>query len=142
MTMYQHILLATDFTEHSKVTADKALQLAEQFGAQMSLIHVVESLPSYASGYLGAVDIEQELFDEAKKNIAELGRVLAVAEDKQIIEVGSPKAKILHVAEDIGADLIITGSHGRHGVGKLLGSTASSIVHGAKCDVLTVKCPE
>ena len=56
-----------------------------------------------------------------------------------MLEKGSTKMSIVKLAKKIGADLIITGSHGRHGLVNLLGSTASGILHGADCDVLVVK---
>jgi len=43
------------------------------------------------------------------------------------------------VADEQGADLIIVGSHGRHGLALLLGSTANGVLHGAACDVLAVR---
>ena len=58
------------------------------------------------------------------------------------MEIGSPKAEIIRIAEDMGADLIVVGSHGRHGIALLLGSTAASVVHHAKCDVLAVRLRE
>jgi universal stress protein A len=55
------------------------------------------------------------------------------------IEFGSVKNEVLRVAEEIGADLIVIGSHGRHGLSRLLGSSTSGIVQGAECDVLTIR---
>ena len=42
-------------------------------------------------------------------------------------------------AEEIGADLIVVGSHGRYGLALLMGSTANGVLHGATCDVLAVR---
>jgi universal stress protein A len=53
--------------------------------------------------------------------------------------VGRPETEIHHVAEEIGADLVVVGSHGRHGLSLLMGSTANGVLHGAKCDVLAVR---
>jgi len=82
------------------------------------------------------------LLDEARQSMEKLGEQLGVAKADQHIEVGPTKVKILKVAEEAGIDLIICGSHGRHGLSLLLGSTANAILHGAKCDVLTVRLPE
>ena len=54
----------------------------------------------------------------------------------------SLKKVILAEAQAINADLIIVGSHGRHGVSLILGSTANAILHGAQCDVLAVRVPD
>ncbi len=69
-------------------------------------------------------------------------KTLNVSKENVYVEIGPPKSKILEIAENIAADLIICGSHGRHGLSLLLGSTANAILHGAKCDVLTVRLPE
>ncbi|MEW8014407.1 MAG: universal stress protein, partial [Candidatus Sedimenticola endophacoides] len=56
-----------------------------------------------------------------------------------LVEVGVPKREIVRVAQEHGADLIVLGSHGRHGLQLLLGSTASGVLHLAGCDVLAVR---
>ena len=43
------------------------------------------------------------------------------------------------MAEELGTDLIVVGSHGRHGLALLMGSTANGVLHGANCDVLAVR---
>jgi universal stress protein A len=139
MKMYQHVLLATDLHEENKKSALRALAIAEQNEAKLTLVHVVEPLPAYAMGYFGSVNIEQELIDEAQKNLTSLAKSLNISEDAQRIEIGSVKVSILKVAKDINADLIVVGSHGRHGLELLLGSTAAGILHGAECDVLVVR---
>jgi universal stress protein A len=53
--------------------------------------------------------------------------------------MGSPKLEIVRVAEENNVDLIIVGSHGKHGIALLLGSTANGVLHHAKCDVLAVR---
>ncbi len=139
MRMYHHILLATDLTPASHPVVKKAMELSKGCGAKLTLIHTVEHLPNYAYGYTGAVDIEKELLDAAKESMSKLGEETHVPEADQIVESGPPKARILDAAEELAVDLIIVGSHGRHGVQRLLGSTAASVLHGAKCDVLTVR---
>ena len=53
--------------------------------------------------------------------------------------VGNPAYEIKGFASAKGADLIVIGSHGRHGVGRMLGSTANGVLHDAPCDVLAVR---
>jgi universal stress protein A len=53
--------------------------------------------------------------------------------------VGLVKAEIFSLVDEVAADLIVVGTHGRHGVGLLLGSTATSVIHGTPCDVLSVR---
>jgi len=140
--MYKHILFATDLTEDTDFIIEKVRAMRGYTGATLSIVHVVEPLPGYSYAYLGIEDIEGQLIDEARQTIAKVADKLTVKKDDQFIEVGPTKTKILSVAEEIKADLIICGSHGRHGLSLLLGSTANAILHGAQCDVLTVRLPE
>lgn len=140
--MYKHILFATDLTEDTDYLVSKVRSIRELTKAKLSLMHVVEPLPGYSYAYLGIEDIEGQLISEAKQAIEKLGTKLNVPAGSQFVEVGPTKTKILKVAENMGADLIVCGSHGRHGLSLLLGSTANAILHGAKCDVLTVRLPE
>ncbi len=140
--MYKHILFATDLSEDSDFVINKVQGMRGYTGAKLSLIHVVEPLPGYSYAYLGIEDIEGQLIEEARSGVAKLGQKLNVNAKDQLVEVGPTKSKILHAAETNGVDLIICGSHGRHGLSLLLGSTANAILHGAKCDVLTVRLPE
>lgn len=140
--MYKHILFATDLTDDTDYIITKVKQMKDLTGAKLSLVHVVEPLPGYSYAYLGIEDIEGQLIDEAKTSLEKLASKLDVASSDQWVEVGPTKSKILGVANDVKADLIICGSHGRHGLSLLLGSTANAILHGAKCDVLTVRLPE
>lgn len=140
--MYKHILFATDLTEDTAYLIEKVRSMRSFTNAKLSLIHVVEPLPGYSYAYLGIEDIEGQLIDEARQSIEKLGGQLNVAKESQLVEVGPTKTKILQAADELSADLIICGSHGRHGLSLLLGSTANAILHGAKCDVLTVRLPE
>lgn len=140
--MYKHILFATDLSDDTDYLIEKVRTVRGLTGAQLSLVHVVEPLPGYSYAYLGIEDIEGQLIEEARQTIAKLADKLNVSKDDQFVEVGPTKTKILKVADEVGADLIMCGSHGRHGLSLLLGSTANAILHGAKCDVLTVRLPE
>jgi len=140
--MYKHILFATDLTEDTEYLTAKVRILREKTNAALSLVHVVEPLPGYSYAYLGIEDIEGQLITEARNSIEKLGLTLNVDKNNLFVEVGPTKTKILKVADEVNADLIICGSHGRHGLSLLLGSTANAILHGAKCDVLTVRLPE
>jgi len=78
----------------------------------------------------------------AKKRLTKLAEKLAVTEDRLWLEMGSPKTEIIRVAEENKVDLIVVGSHGRHGLALLLGSTANGVLHHATCDVLAVRLQE
>ena len=139
---YKHLLLAVDFSQETEPAITRAQQLKEQCRARLSLLHVVEYLPMAYSGDLvlpDDFDLEQELLEVAKKQMSLVGGRLGVAEDFVRVEIGGTVHTILRVAEDLAVDLIVVGSHGRHGLAALLGSTARTVLNGAKCDVLAVR---
>ena len=74
----------------------------------------------------------------AEKELAALGNKLNLDKKHCRIEFGSVKNEVLRLAKELKVDLIVTGSHGKHGLSLLLGSTANAILHGAECDVLIV----
>ena len=143
MKNYEHILLAVDFFESYGAVTGRARDLALKYHAKLSIVHVVDNLPMVDAGY-GAdipfnMDLTTELMAEAKKRLGKLAEQLAVAEDSLWLEMGSPKTEIIRVANENKVDLIVVGSHGRHGLGLLLGSTANGVLHHAGCDVLAVR---
>lgn len=143
MNNYQHILLAVDFFEQSDIVINRASDLANRYQAKLSIVHVVDSLPITDAGYGMDIpfnlDLTAELMASAKKRLAELAQKLTVAEDCQWLEMGSPKTEIIRIATENQVDLIVVGSHGRHGLALLLGSTANGVLHYAPCDVLAVR---
>jgi universal stress protein A len=119
--------------------------LKGQFEARLSLLHVVEHLPMSYSGDLvlpDDFDLEQELVDVAKKQMAALGKRLGVSAEDRHIEIGSTGRTILRLAAELNVDLVVLGSHGRHGLAALVGSTARTVLNGAGCDVLAVRIKE
>jgi len=140
--MYKHILFATDLTDDTGFIINKVKEMQGYSKAKLSLVHVVEPLPGYSYAYLGIEDIEGQLINESQIALAKLATKLDVNNDNVHVEVGPTKLKILELADKVKVDLIMCGSHGRHGLSLLLGSTANAILHGAKCDVLTVRLPE
>jgi universal stress protein A len=85
------------------------------------------------------MDLTTELMAEAKKRLGKLAQKLDITEDNLWLEIGSPKTEIVRVAKENKVDLIVLGSHGRHGLALILGSTANGVLHHADCDVLAVR---
>ena len=143
MENYKHILLAVDFYEKSETVTNKAEDLAKKYQAKLSIVHVVDSLPITDAGYGTDIpfnmDLTAELMAGAKTRLVKLAERLGVPEDRLSLEMGSPKTEIIRIAEEKKVDLIVIGSHGRHGLGLLLGSTANGVLHHASCDVLAVR---
>lgn len=145
MSVYRHILLAVDFAKDSEQVVAKAQALSQQHEAHLSLVHVVEYVPMDLASDLvlpQEVELEQELSDLATKRLRDLGDRLGVSETDRHLLQGSTRGEILRLAEELDADLLVVGSHGRHGVQLLLGSTANAVLHGAPCDVLAVRIQE
>ncbi len=143
MGHYKHILLAADFSEHCDEVVCKAKQLAENNQAQLSMVHVVDNLPIVDASYGPIIpidgDLTEQLMKSAKERMQKIAKQLGIVVSHQWLEIGSPKLEIVRVAEENNVDLIVVGSHGRHGLALLLGSTANGVLHHAHCDVLAVR---
>lgn len=138
--MYKKVLFATDFDEVGIKAAQKAKKIADENQAELILVHVVEPIPAYAyPGFAGFAEVEVSIREQAEKELSTLANQLDVDKNHQLIEFGSTKNEVLRVAKENKVDLIVTGSHGKHGLALLLGSTANAILHGAECDVLVVR---
>lgn len=138
--MYKRVLFATDFDETGINAAHKAKKIAEENKAELWLVHVVEPIPAYAyPGFAGFAEVELSIREQAEKELGALGEKLGVDAKHRLLEFGSTKNEVLRVAKEQKVDLIVTGSHGKHGLALLLGSTANSILHAAECDVLIVR---
>ncbi len=146
MNHYQHILLSVDFFAQDNLIAERARAIAEKFQAKLSIIHVMEPMPINDAGLGGEIpvnfDLMNALEDTAKQSLERLAANLDVPKERQWLEIGNPKYEIVRVATDNNVDLIVVGSHGRHGLALMLGSTTDGIVHKAPCDVLAVHLPD
>lgn len=141
MGMYSHIVLGLDLSEDSDKVAAKGANLARQNDAMLSMVHVIEPL-SFAYGGDIPMDfssVQEEIYRQAEQQMRKLGSKWDVPEERQHVVIGRPESEIHTLAEDLGADLVIVGSHGRHGLALVFGSTANGVLHGASCDVLAVR---
>jgi universal stress protein A len=83
--------------------------------------------------------VQDQIHDQARSHLAEFATTLGIPPERQHLIFGRPESEIQRTAEAAGADVIVVGSHGRHGLALLLGSTANGVLHGASCDVLAVR---
>jgi universal stress protein A len=143
MSDYRHILLAVDYSAQSEYVASKAKALAERYQAQLSIIHVLDNIPMPDTNYGSVIPINEDtgydLLEIEKAKLIELSKRLAIDDDNQWLVWGVPNQEIVQIATQQKVDLIVLGSHGRHGLALLLGSTANSVLHHAQCDVLAVR---
>lgn len=135
MATYQTILVALDLHDDVEVVFRQAAFLAKQYSAKLHAIHV---LPHVYSSVPYAYDFQNEMEKEAEERLKGIKEKVDVEVETHLVS-GSPKREILEKVKEISADLLVVGSHGKHGVELLLGSTANAILHGAPCDVLSVR---
>ncbi|MGH1463138.1 MAG: universal stress protein [Neptuniibacter sp.] len=144
MSTYNKILLALDLSLESEQLQEKAKAIAVANNAELNLIHVIEPL-SFAYGGDVPVDlstIQDQLDAHAEKKLKSYAEQLGFPVKDLLVVTGHTETEIHRVAQEKGIDLIIIGSHGRHGLSLLLGSTANGVLHGANCDVLAVRVHE
>ena len=143
MALYQHILIAADFSNHTDMVIHRAKALAAANNTRLSLCHIVEDFPLTDFAYEPMIsvdaDMREALLDAGKKQLTALGQKFDIEPNRQWIEFGSPGRDIVRIAEENNVDLIVVGSHGRKGIKMLLGSTANAVLHHARCDVLAVR---
>ena len=139
---YQHLLCAVDLAEDAARIAARAKELAGKFGAQLTLLHVVEYIPVDPAGEAllpPPVEVERDLVAGASKRLDALGAEHGIDAAARMVVVGSIKGEIVKVATERACDLVVLGARGRHGLGALLASTEKSVLVHAPCDVLAVR---
>lgn len=139
----QTILVPTDFGDGAAHALDYAIELAAKLGAK---VHVVSALGMPATGLadldvaLSAVTGEETIANSQ----AALDALAATRPGlSTMLRSGDAPDVIIQAAREIGADMIVMGTHGRRGLKRaLLGSVAESVVRSAPCPVLTVRFAE
>lgn len=131
---YEHILVAVDLTEECDPVIKRAQESAIANGAKLSLVHIVEPMAMAFGGDvpMDLSQLQQHQFDQAKERLDRLIlKYPKVSKENSHLTYGQPRQEIHHLAKEQGCDLIVVGSHGRHGLALLLGSTANDVLHGA-----------
>ncbi len=142
---YKHVMVAVDLSEEAGQVLGEAQKLAADHGAKLSLISVVKPLTQVYGGLdmaaytQASVNFEREAQAQATEQLKALGAGAGVEAENVHAVIGAPAPQIVDTAKDLGVDLIVVGSHGKHGLGLLLGSTANGVLHHAECDVLTIR---
>lgn len=145
--MYKTVLVAIDGSELSELAQNHALALAKAFGSRVVVVHVT---PPWSSLVVGdavvmypPADYDQTMEKSAQKLLAKSAEVFKSAGiDVETVHNTDPQAHkaIVETAKDKGCDLIVMGSHGRHGLaGLMLGSVATKVVTHAHVPVLIVR---
>jgi nucleotide-binding universal stress UspA family protein len=144
MSRFHSILVAIDFSDHSRAALDLAIDLAREAQATVHLLHAYEiplgTIPPYGvavpESLLGQVrDAAARRLEKAAHRVQEAGLPC----ERHVVH-GAPAEVIVETARTIGADLVVLGTRGLTGIKHaLLGSVAERTVRTAPCPVLTVR---
>lgn len=142
------VLVPIDFSACSRKALVYALRFAQQFGAQLLLVHVVEPMIVPENVLMAVPELPEaggNLVNDAQERLAQLARKEIPSEIKvtTLVRVGRPFHEIIETAKAEEVDLITIATHGYTGLKHVfLGSTAERVVRHASCPVLTVREPE
>jgi len=145
---HRQILIAIDASDDADQVLEAATELYPKRDDSFQVVTVVSPILDGMTGMGGAsfaaswpladmeATITREITDSVRERVARYG----IPPERVAVRYGQAVAEIHAYADQIGADLIVVGSHGRHGLSRvMLGSTANGVLHGARCDVLTVR---
>ena len=144
---YQHLLVAIDDSPISYAAVEHAASLAQDLNAKITLMSVVavdpfvgvdfyKVAPAVTDYFMQAESTAQNRLEEIKSNLYRQGLQV----NSKVIRGMPPSEGIIHVADEVGADLIVMGSHGRKGFQRMvLGSVAQNVLAAAPIPVLIVK---
>ena len=141
MSAYKHILVGLDLSTESQQVVNRVKFLFDNTNTKISICHILEPLAFTYGGDIPVdlSDVQTQLQDQAKERLSALGAELNVSAEDQHVMLGHPAQEMHSMAKNFNMDLIVVGSHGRHGLSLIFGSTSNSVLHGAECDVLAVR---
>ena len=142
---FQRILVPVDFSECSREALRVACDLARASGGELHILNAYGlSKSDYPYVAYLTHEVERQVVESALEQVAEW-KARHVPADLSAVTHTSPKearVAILEVADTLGADVIVMGTHGRSGLKRLaLGSVADHVVRTARCPVLMVRPP-
>lgn len=147
MTTYKHLLVPVDESPMSYAAAEQALSLAKDLKCPVTIMSVIAVDPFVGVDFykvaLAITDYFMQAEQNAQNRLAEIQQSFSregISVDTKIIRGVAASEGIVQIANEIGADLIIMGSHGRTGVKKMmLGSVAQNVLTQSPVPVLIVK---
>jgi nucleotide-binding universal stress UspA family protein len=141
--VYASIVVGTDGSHTAQCAVEEATRMAKALGGELHLVSAFE--PQRGARIAGAPEAAAKIWAPAPDAAAQAvvdeaaasARVSGV-EVKAHMLTGDPADALIEVAEQEKADLIVVGSRGMHGVGRVLGSVPNKVSHRARCNVLIV----
>ena len=144
MKKYKRVLVTTDFSNVNKAALARARDVSTEYHSDLILLHVIEHFPFDAGPLSSSIPAELKpehaMIESARKKLEALADELRIGQSRRVVTVTprSAQREILRFAEAEGVDLIVLAPH-EHGFLGTMGSTAVGVIHGATCDVLTVR---
>lgn len=141
MSYYHHILVGLDLSPESQLVVDRVKELFHKRDVRISLLHVQEPL-SFAYGGdipMDLSEVQTQMEEQAHNRLQSFCQQLNLPAENAHVQIGQPAQEMHHFAKENKVDLIVVGSHGRHGLALIFGSTANGVLHGSVCDVLAVR---
>jgi universal stress protein A len=142
---YRRILAAIDLSDESHQVLDIAQILGDQEHAELRVVHVIKPFQHAYAGINPAtisdvgIQFEKEAAEQARAELQTIAISRGLPKDAVSVRHGTPPVEIQSLAEELDCDMLVVGTHGKHGVQLLLGSVANAVIHGTKCDVLAVR---
>lgn len=135
---FKHILIAVDGEPVSAHAAEIGIGLARSLAAEVAFIHAIEPGLTYSPG-IAPKELVGEAERDARKVLAGFRSLSQDLSTLEFVQVGKPSHEIVNAAKTWPADLIVMGSHGRHGIPRaFLGSVAEAVMRHAPCPVLVI----
>jgi nucleotide-binding universal stress UspA family protein len=147
MTLPKNILVPTDFSPHAEHALDYAVELAGKLDAKVHLLNAI-GVPALGVPELGVALTSTVIDGMVAENQAALDKLAAARRatgrmGETMLRTGDARDVIMQAVEEVKADLIVMGTHGRRGLSRaLLGSVAESIVRHSPIPVLTIRPPK
>ena len=141
---FAEILAAVDETESARAVVARAVEVAAVDRGRVSVVSVLRPLEyTYAGIDLSpyadvATRVAREADDRAQGRLDDLAAGFGLTGER-LVRHGRPAEEIHALTDELAADLVVVGTHGRQGLARLAGSTANAVLHGAKFDVLAVR---
>ncbi len=147
MNQFNKILVAIDYSKNSEYAFNYAIELAKQFKGELTIINVINEPVDMARilfPYISYEQLEDAIMEDAAKMMEKFcsEQMGGFTNYKTVIARGIPYQEIVRESQEMGATLLVIGTHGYTGIEHLIfGSTAERVVRSASCPVLTVRLP-
>ncbi len=147
--IHSKIIFCSDFSDNSRPAERYAVEYAKAFGADILVLHVVDSwagFPAYDHGIpIDVREIVESMKQAAEAHVSSISGHMRNETTRDVhtrVSIGPPAEEILRVTAEESGDLIIMGTHGWTGIRHmLLGSVAEKVLRTAACPVLVVRAP-